>query len=150
MFYWQGAEQQGLNTYTEMSPDIVATNPTSGKTTTIEMETDIDFNFAHSLQQIKKYKKHYRAFQKVVVIIPERYERFANLYATQGFGVHLWKATRIWECMRCGNRMEEEKIIKPRCSKCNSTEQILIDLKEESMDIFKPFEHPTKEESLLK
>jgi hypothetical protein len=148
LFYWQGSEQQLLNTYVEMSPDIVATNPTSGNTTAIEMETDIDWDFAHSLQQIKKYRRNRGAFQKVVVIIPKRYERFAGLYEKQGFEVHLWKATRIWECVRCGNRMEEEKTVKPKCSSrnCCSTEQILVDLKEKSMDIFKPFEHPTKEE----
>lgn len=148
LFYWQGLEQQLLNTYVEMSPDIVATNPTSGKITAIEMETDKNWDFAHSLQQIKKYRRNCKAFQKVVVIIPKRYERFAGFYEEQGFEVHLWKATRIWECMRCGNRTEEEKIVEPRCSLkgCNSTEQMLVDLKEESMKIFKPFEHPTKED----
>ena len=130
----------------EMTPDIVVTNLSSGKKTAIEVEGDINWDFAHSLRQVKKYKRNSREFQDVVVIIPKRYERFARLYKKEGFRVYLWKATRIWECMQCGNVMEDERTTKPRCSSkdCNSTEQTLKGLKEESKDIFEPFEYPVK------
>lgn len=74
LFYWRGHQQRVLNTYVEMSPDIVATNLTSGKTIAIEVETDIKWDFAHSLQQVKKYRRNSKDFQNVVVIIPKRYE----------------------------------------------------------------------------
>ncbi len=143
VFYWRGHEQVVLRTYVKMAPDIVVTNISSGKTTAIEVETDIEWDFAHSLRQLKKYKNNRKDFKEVVVIIPKKYERYASLYDEQGFQVHLWEATRIWECMRCGNEMEDKRTIKPKCSatSCNSTEQILKGLKENSRDIFTPFEH---------
>jgi hypothetical protein len=143
VFYWRGHNQVVLRTHVKMAPDIVVTNISSGKTTAIEVETDMQWDFAHSLQQLNKYKANRKDFQDVVVIIPKRYERFAPLYKEQGFQVHLWEATRIWECVQCGNVTEEKRTIKPKCSSqdCNSREQILKDLKESSREIFKPFEH---------
>lgn len=126
----------------EMTPDIVVTDLKSGKTTAIEIENDIQWDFAHSLQQVKKYRENRREFKDVVVIIPKRYERFAILYKNEGFRVYLWEATRIWECMQCGSQMEEARTIKPKCKKrnCNSKEQSLKGLREQSEDIFEPFE----------
>jgi len=146
LFYWRGHEQVKYDTYVEMAPDIVVTNKESGKRTAIEVKGDINWNFADSLRQIKKYKRNSRQFHDVVIIIPKRYERFARLYKKEGFRVYLWKATRIWECMRCGNEMEDERTVKPRCSikECKTTEQMLKGLKEESKDIFEPFEYPIK------
>lgn len=114
------------NIYLDMTPDIAAENLNSGRWTAIELETDIHWDFAHSLRQVRKYKKNSQ-FQNVVVIIPMEYKRFAVLYKKQGFDVWLWKATRMWECMRCGEVMEEEKTPKPKCSSksCSSTEQRL-------------------------
>lgn len=130
----------------EMTPDIVVTVIDSGKRTAIEVENDINWDFADSLRQVRKYRRNYKDFDDVVVIIPKRYERFARLYKKEGFQVYLWKATRIWECMRCGNEMEDERTVKPKCSSkdCSSTEQTLKGLKEESKDIFEPFEYPIK------
>jgi len=146
LFHHRAQRVSGKIHYIEMTPDIVVTNLSSGKKTAIEVEGDINWDFAHSLRQVKKYKRNSREFQDVVVIIPKRYERFARLYKKEGFRVYLWKATRIWECMQCGNVMEDERTTKPRCSSkdCNSTEQTLKGLKEESKDIFEPFEYPVK------
>jgi hypothetical protein len=120
LFYWRGHYEAVMNTYVKMTPDVVVTNSSSGKITAIELESDINWDFAHSLRQIKKYKRNSKNFQDVVVIIPKKYERFAILYASQGFRVYLWKAIRIWEC-RCGKSVESERTTKPKCS-CNSTE----------------------------
>jgi len=143
VFYQQNPKTPFVREYIKMSPDVVATNLKSNKTTAVEVETDMQWDFAHSLQQLNKYKGNRKDFQDVVVIIPKRYERFAPLYEEQGFQVHLWEATRIWECVRCGNATEEKRTIKPKCSSqdCNSTEQVLKGLKESSREIFKPFEH---------
>jgi len=124
----------------EMTPDIVVTNQSTGKTTAIELESDVDWDFANSLRQIKKYKRNSKDFNNVVVIIPKKYERFAMLYENEGFPVYFWKATRIWEC-RCGKVMEDERIVKPRCSSCNSTE---LEFKRVKDVKFEPFEYPAK------
>lgn len=116
LYYWRGHYQQVMNTYVEMCPDIVVTNLTSGKRTAIELEGDINWDFAESLRQIRKYRMNSKMFQDVVVIIPKRYERFAILYAKQGFRVYLWKATRIWQCLGCGQMLEGESRAKPKPS----------------------------------
>lgn len=93
----------------------------------IEVETDMDFDFGRSLQQVKKYKGKYG----VIVVIPKEYERFVPLYKNEGFRVYLWRAIRIWECMQCGHPSYVEKPIKPKCSAkgCNSQEQRLKGIK---------------------
>lgn len=109
-------------TLVEMCPDIVVTNLKSDKRTAIELEGDTDWDFAKSLRQIKKYRMNSKEFQDVVVIIPKRYERFATLYAKQGFRVYLWKATRIWQCLGCGKVLEGESRAKPKSSCSCKTE----------------------------
>jgi hypothetical protein len=143
VFYQQNPETPLVKEYIKMTPDVVVTNLKSNKTTAVEVETDMKWDFADSIRQLKKYKKNRRDFQDVVVIIPKKYERFAPLYEEEGFGVYLWEATRIWECAQCGNEMEEKRTIKPKClsKNCKSTSQVLKGLKENSRDIFKSFEH---------
>ena len=131
--YYQLVE--GLPTETvieEMTPDIIVeilgSTSKEKELVAIELETDMDFDFGKSLRQIKKYA---RRFKEVIIVIPKEYERFAVLYKNEGFRVYLWEATRIWECMRCGNTTEERKSIKPKCSRksCRSTEQRLKGVK---------------------
>lgn len=143
VFHQQNPETPLVPEYIKMTPDVVVTNIKSDKTTAVEVENDIQWDFAHSLRQLKKYKKNRRDFQDVAVIIPKRYERFATLYEEQGFRVYLWKATRLWECVDCGKVMPDERTAKPKCSNksCNSSDRVLIGLKESSREIFKPFEH---------
>lgn len=74
----------------------------------IEVETDINLDFGASLRQVKKYQKR---FPKVIVIIPKEYERFVPLYKNESLRVWLWSATRIWECLRCGNIAYENRPI---------------------------------------
>jgi len=136
LFYWRGHEQQMLGTYVEMTPDIVVTNLNSGKVTAIELETDIEWDFANSLRQIKKYRKNSKDFQDVVVIIPRKYERFGIVYKEEGFRVYFWEATRIWKC-RCKKIIEDTRTIKPRCSSCRSTELEFNGIKDVK---FEPFE----------
>lgn len=112
-------------------PDIVVR--IANKETAIELENDIQWDFASSLRQVTKYLT---VIKDVVVIIPKEYERFATLYKNEGFRVWLWKATRIWACMRCGSIKEEERTVQPRCSECKSTEQRLKGLKDVKFEEF--------------
>ena len=113
-----------------MTPDIVVTrlrpSPGEAPKAVIEVETDVDFDFAKSLRQVKKYR---RIAPDVRVVIPKEYEKFASLYANEGFRVWLWKATRKYECLRCGNVTTIEGPYKPKCGKCEKyTKHRLIDL----------------------
>lgn len=125
-------------------PDIVfedlsfKTHPINDRRVAIEMESDMHWDFAASLRQVHNYRSS-GLFKKVIVIIPYEYRRFAPYYRNEGFEVWLWKATRIWECMRCSNIMEEKRTVQPRCSECGKTEQRLkgikdADLKEKASD----------------
>ena len=102
-----------------MTPDIVVTRlrPSSDEApkVVIEVETDVDFDFAKSLRQIKRYK---RITQDVRLVIPKEYEKFAPLYANEGFRVWLWRATRKLECLRCRGITEVEGPYKLLCKKC--------------------------------
>ena len=143
LFYRRVAEMAGKIEYEKMTPDIVVFNQSTRKTTAIELENDIEWDFGQSLRQVKKYKRNDQEFNDVVVIIPKRYERFASLYKEQGFRVYLWKATRIWKCVDCGNKMEDERTAKPKCSNksCKSSDRVLIGLKESSSYFFKPVKY---------
>jgi len=138
LVYWRGHYQRMMGTFIEMSPDILVTRlrPASGEMAqvAIELETDADFDFGKSLRQIKNYKSK---FADVRVIIPagKEYERFAPLYKNEGFRVWLWKAIRVWQCLRCENVTEKEGAIQPKCNKCNKyTEHELIELKDIKFD----------------
>lgn len=139
MYWYQGHYEKIMNEFVRMSPDVVVNSTKPSKTTAIEMENDVNWDFGESLRQIRKYKRN-RDFQDVVVIIPKRYERFAILYATQGVRVYFWKATRLWECGRCGEITESDKTAKPKCSssKCNSGELEFVGIKDAE---FTPFEY---------
>lgn len=126
-------------TLEEMDPDIIVDlmghdEATTERRTAVEVESDIQWDFMRSLRQVKRYRDS-RLFQDVVVVIPEEYERFAVLYGNEGFKVHLWKATRIWECMQCGNIVFEQRpLINPRCLRksCAKGEQRFKGLKDVS------------------
>lgn len=116
--YWnQGHYEKIMSKFVRMSPDIVVTSIKPSKTTAIEMESDTNWDFGHSLRQIRKYKRN-KAFQDVVVIIPKKYERFAILYSNQGFRVYLWEATRLWECQKCGRIVEGNNARKCKTPNC--------------------------------
>jgi hypothetical protein len=126
--------QYSLETVSEyMTPDIIVTKlkPAAGEASTviIEVETDEAFDFAQSLRQIKKYR---RISPDVRVVIPKEYEKFAPLYANEGFRVWFWKAKRVIECLRCRNQTDVEGPYEPKCSGCGnkSTKHRLIDLKD--------------------
>ncbi|MCJ7632052.1 hypothetical protein MUP77_06615 [Candidatus Bathyarchaeota archaeon] len=136
LYYYRGHHQRIMNNYVEMRPDIVAHNISSNKTTAIELETDMDWDFAQSLQQIKKYKAN-DAFQRVVTIIPEKYEKYARLYKSQGFETWIWKATRVWECRYCANETSDPRTIQPKCSSCKESNLMLKKLKDVSFEEFK-------------
>jgi len=123
----------------KMTPDIVVTNLISGVTTAIEIENDIQWDFGKSLRQIKTYRKNTSNFQKVVIIIPKKYERFARYYKSEGFEVYLWEATRLWQCMKCDTKIPSKKTGKPKCTKqnCKSTELALMGLETHKFAPFK-------------
>lgn len=128
-----------LSDYVRMTPDIVVTNLDNGRSTAIEIENDIQWDFAQSLRQIKKYRENRVDFQKVVVIIPKRYERFARYYKNEGFEVYLWEATRLWQCMKCDTKIPSKKTGKPKCTNrdCNSNELALVGLEAHKFVPFK-------------
>lgn len=116
----------------EMTPDIIITRLLENSQVAIELENDIQWDFANSLRQIKKYNEK---FEDVRVIIPEDYRRFAPLYKNEGFRVYLWKAKRKWQCLRCGTITEKEGKIQPKCKnvKCKNksrNEFTLVGLKD--------------------
>lgn len=132
---------ENFETIATITPDIVVMNLNSkdmivsNRESAIELENDIQWDFADSLRQIRKYGEE---FKDVVVIIPKEYERFASLYKNEGFRVWFWKVIRVWECMQCGTITEERRTVKPRCSdkNCNSTELRLKGLKDTQFEEF--------------
>jgi len=134
-FWWRGHYEQILGTFVRMSPDIVIHSISPSKTTAIELENDEHWDFGHSLRQVRKYKRN-SAFEEVVVVIPKKYERFAILYANQGFKVYLWKATRLMECNKCGEGPSDNKPTKCKTANCKG-ELELIGIKDVD---FMPFE----------
>lgn len=106
----------------------------------IELENDIKWDFGESLRQVKKYKGK---FSDTRVIIPEEYERFAPLYKNEGFRVYLWKATRVWQCMICGDLTYKEGPIPPKCEECNKhTQHRLVGLEDTDIEEYeKPSEN---------
>ena len=98
----------------------------------IELENDLHWDFGESLRQIKKYKNE---FDDTRVIIPEEYERFAPLYKNEGIRVYLWKATRVWQCMICGDITHKEGPIPPKCEECNKhTQHRLVGLEDTDIE----------------
>lgn len=102
----------------------------------IELENDIQWDFQCSLQQIKRYK---RKFEDTRIIIPADYRRFAPLFRNEDFRVYLWKASRRWQCLKCGTETVKEGPVTPVCSKqeCknhNQNEFRLIGLKDTEIE----------------
>lgn len=115
------------------TPDIIVTLEEKGRLpVVIEIEGDIDFDFAESLRQIKKYRRRY---EDVRVIIPKICEKFAPIYKHEKIRAYLWSATRIWECIQCGNIAEKNITREPNCKSCGST--MRLDIKNVN---FKEFE----------
>jgi hypothetical protein len=114
LYHWRGMYEQLTNEFVKMCPDIVVTNLKSNKTTAIELEGDEGWDFAKSLRQIKKYNMNSDEFNNVAVVVPKKYERFAILYAREGFRVYFWEATRIWQCLGCGQKLDGKDGVKPK------------------------------------
>ena len=140
LYYRREERKPGKVEYEKMAPDIVATNLETSEKTAIEIESDMKWDFAKSLRQVKKYRRN-KEFQDVVVIIPKRYERFARLYKNEGVQVYLWEATRLWKCANCGKVIPSKRTAIPKCSdnSCKKSKKVLIGLEEGSEDIFTAF-----------
>jgi hypothetical protein len=125
-----GSKRPEATIIEEMTPDIVVRRMGTSKekeTVVFELETDVDFDFGKSLRQIKNYQ---RRFDDVRVIIPREYESFASLYKNDGFRVWIWRAIRVWQCLRCASVTEKEGAIPPKCEDCKKyTKHRLIGLK---------------------
>jgi len=111
-------ELRSMGEWIKMTPDLIVTiapYTKSAKHVVIELESDVKWDFAASLRQIKKYKQYLSRTQgeqyDVIVIIPKDYERYAPLYQYEGIPVWFWEATAEWICEKCGN---EVKIIMNR------------------------------------
>jgi len=139
----------------KMVPDIIVTispkaHPESQRKVVIELESDVKWDFAASLRQIKDYKQFLPLRQKqkyeVIAIIPKEYERYVPKYNDEGIDVWLWEAKAEWICERCGNKaitkMERTKILR-KCEheKCNFPDHHLKRLVNVSYE-------PTQDESL--
>lgn len=124
-----------------IAPDIVVEDLSSkelkidNRRIAVEMETDLDWDFGHSLRQVKNYRSS-KLFKDVVVIIPKEYERFTPYYKNEGFKVWLWDATRRWKCNLCETEFDDRRSIRilPKCGqkKCTSRDLKLIGLKDAS------------------
>jgi len=131
--HWENEDDAEYAITHLITPDITVTLPREGnKEIAIELENDIDWDFARSLRQVKKY--HSR-FDDVRVLIPEDYKRFAPLYKNENFQVWLWRATRTWECLRCGSVTDKKGPVQPKCKnkKCgnnNRSEFRLVGLRD--------------------
>jgi hypothetical protein len=110
---------------TQICPDIVVSGEMG--TIAIELENDIQWDFAESLRQMKNYKHQ---FADIRVIIPYEYERFAPLYKNEGGRVWLWQAKRKWRCLRCGTINVNESRVPPQCKngKCKNKSRDEFDL----------------------
>lgn len=103
-----------------------------------ELENDYHWDFQESLRQLKKYRDK---FKDTRIIIPDDFKRFAPLYKHEGFRVYLWKAKRIWQCLRCGTETVKEGPVAPECSRpdCKNRKQDdfrLIGLKDTTITEF--------------
>jgi len=128
-----------------VTPDIIVTTLAVPKQKiAIEVESDIDFDPEKTLRQIKKYSEIF----ETRLIMPKEQEKFAPYFKNEGFRVYLWTATRIWECMKCGQKTYEKTSIKPRCSntQCHASQSLrLAGLKEIELDEYvKPLQKPFK------
>lgn len=131
-----GTGKHGTTKEVIFCPDIVVTIPQEGSQIAIELENDVQWDFGHSLRQIKDYKTK---FYDTRIIIPDEYKRFAPLYKNEGFRVYLWKAERRWQCLRCGTENLKEGPITPECSKCKNHSHDgfrLIGLKDTTIEEF--------------
>jgi len=125
------ADLEYMNTH-EITPDITVVLKGKRKEIAFELENDVQWDFGESLRQVKRYQDR---FSDTRVIIPEEYRRFAPLYANEGFRVYLWKATRIWQCLKCGTETEKEGPFEPQCKKCNkTTKHRLVRLKDADIE----------------
>ena len=117
-----------------ITPDIIVTTLGIPKRKiAIEVESDIDFDAGKTLRQIKKYSEIF----ETKLIIPKEQEKYAPYFKNEGFRVYLWTATRIWECMKCGQKTYEKTSFKPRCSnkQCHASRSLrLAGLKEIEID----------------
>lgn len=128
-----------------ITPDIIVTTLGIPKRKiAVEVKGDIDFEPEKTLRQIKKYSVMF----ETKLIIPEEQEKYAPYFKNEGFRVYLWRATRIWECMKCGRQTYEKTSIKPRCSntQCHASRSLrLAGLKEIELDEYlKPLQKPLK------
>jgi len=128
------ADIEYMNTH-EITPDITVVLKGRRREVAIELENDVQWDFGESLRQVKRYLDR---FPDTRVIIPEEYRRFAPLYTNEGFRVYLWKATRIWQCLKCGKETEKEGPFEPQCKVCGkNTKHRLIRLKDADVNEYK-------------
>jgi len=124
--YTEGNERTLSTIKTEIidiTPDItIAIHVGKGvRLIAVELENDIQWDFGRSLRQTKRYRENLNFFN-TTVIIPQEYRRFAPLYKNERISVYLWKATRKWQCLRCGEIATKEEPITPKCknAECNN------------------------------
>jgi hypothetical protein len=126
---------------TQICPDItIAVKTGNIRTVAIELENDLKWDFMESIEQVKKYKNKF----ETKIIIPADYIRFAPLYKNEGFRVYLWKAKRIWQCLKCKTETAKEGPFVPECSnsKCKNKSQDafrLVRVEDASFEEFKEY-----------
>ena len=133
-----------------VTPDLIVTVlGKEKKRFAIELEIGIPFvDVGKTLRQVKKYKE---LFQVVVLIMPKEAESYAPIFKNEGIRVHLWTATREYQCMKCKKHTFDVTSIKPRCSGCNSSERALryFGIKDTKFEEYtKPLPKPFKDRTL--
>jgi hypothetical protein len=124
-----------------MSPDITVVTSVKKRKVAIEIENDLKWDFMESMKQVKNYKNK----METIIIIPNIYSRFAPLYENEGIRVYLWKATRIWQCMKCGIEKDKEGPVAPivppnnECTNLKHHDFSLVGLKDANFEEFKKY-----------
>jgi len=92
--------------FEKICPDIIVDVEYEGRNQlAIEVESDITWDFASSLRQVKKYRRNQSIrFLDVKAIIPKDYEEYAPLYRNEDIDVWTWQALSHWICYGCDTR----------------------------------------------
>lgn len=133
-----------------VTPDLIVTVlGKEKKRFVIELEIGIPFvDVGKTLRQVKKYTE---LFQVVVLIMPKEAERYAPVFKNEGIRIHLWTATREYQCVKCKKHTLDSTSIKPHCSECKATERALryLGIKNAKFEEYtKPLPRPFKDRTL--
>lgn len=114
---------------------ILVTKEPKAKYVALELVTDIALWSNGPGKILEKVNRYKREYEDTRVIIPQEYEeQYADLFATNDIGIHIWKGTRCWKCKKCEKiSYDEHSSMKPHScgsNSCNSQQLYFVDLKD--------------------